>query len=92
MKREIGFSIYELQRRHGNLKAIEIALDIGADAVDFNLEDNECDYRNPESVYSKGEDLGYYTCGSEYVVEKGIIGLFAGSDCLTDCKAIINKG
>ena len=62
MKKRIGLSIGAIQRTFGDEKAIEIASSIGLDAVDFSLEGEECDYRNPESVYSKGEEavVEYY--------------------------------
>ena len=37
MDRVVGISIGGLQRRYGDIRAIEIAKEIGADAVDFAL-------------------------------------------------------
>ncbi len=63
MDRLVGISIGALQKRYGDIRALEIASQIGADAVDFALEDEDNDYRNPNSVYSKGIDAvgEYYT-------------------------------
>ena len=36
MKRMIGLSIGDLQEQYGDARALEIAREIGADAVDFN--------------------------------------------------------
>ncbi|MBE6728102.1 MAG: hypothetical protein E7562_05605 [Ruminococcaceae bacterium] len=41
MKRKIGFSIGALQKKYGDIKALEIASQIGADAVDFSIDDND---------------------------------------------------
>lgn len=56
MDKFVGISIHALQKRFGDIKALEIASKIGADAVDFALEDEDNDYRNAESIYSKGKD------------------------------------
>lgn len=53
MKKKIGLSIGFYQRKFGERRALEIAKEIGADAVDFDFCARE-DFKNPESVYSKG--------------------------------------
>ena len=53
--KKIGISTYQLQRKYGDLKALEIAKDIGADAVDFDLCQVNNDYRNAGSLYSQGK-------------------------------------
>ena len=62
MEKKIGLSIGAIQKTYGDERAIEIASSIGLDAVDFSLEGEECDYRNPESPYSKGKEavVAYY--------------------------------
>ena len=75
MDRLVGISIGALQKKYGDIRAIEIASEIGADAVDFAIEDSDADYRNPESVYSKGKDaiLEYYSKVKERADSVGII-------------------
>ncbi len=74
MDRLVGISIGGLQRRYGDIRAIEIAKEIGADAVDFAIDGNEADYRNTDSVYSKGKDaiLEYYSKVKERADSVGI--------------------
>ena len=54
-KRLIGISIGAIQRKYGDREALRIAKEIGADAVDFDL-DGAFDITNPHSVYSKGDE------------------------------------
>ena len=58
--RKVGISIAILQLKYGDEEALRIAKRIGADAVDFNLCDN--DRKNPNDIYSKDDDaiLEYY--------------------------------
>lgn len=62
MKRKVSFSIGELQEQFGDIKALDLAKEMGADAVDFNTCGWKWDYRNPDSVYSKSDDeiCSYY--------------------------------
>ena len=55
---KIGLSIGALQARYGDKEALRIAKEIGADAVDFGLEDfnGRYDYRNKDSIYSAPEE------------------------------------
>ena len=55
--KKVSFSIMPLQIRYGDMEALRLAKDAGADAVDFGLEDFEgrYDFRNPDSIYSKSE-------------------------------------
>lgn len=55
MKRKIGISTFTLQQLYGDERALEIAKEIGADAVDFNLCGENFEYKNPDSIYSKPE-------------------------------------
>lgn len=65
----VGLSIGEYQWKYGDQRALEIAKEIGCDAVDFTLEDQEPDKES--CVYYKGEDhvREYYqrlgTCAKE---------------------------
>ena len=61
MERKISICIGELQSRYGAERALEIAKEIGADAVDFGLEGQSVAREN--SVYTKSEDeiVTYYT-------------------------------
>ena len=56
MERKVSLSIFNFQYHYGDMRALEIAKEIGCDAVDFNLYDNAYDVRNPDSIYSKPED------------------------------------
>lgn len=73
MDRKVGLSIVRLQNVYGDRRALEIAKEIGADAVDFNL-DNK-DYRNPDCIYSKGDEavIEYYKGLKAYADELGLI-------------------
>lgn len=61
--RKVSISIGALQEQFGDYRALEIAKEIGADAVDFNTCGWKWDYRNPESIYSKSDDeiCSYYS-------------------------------
>ncbi len=74
MKRKVSFSIGRLQVLYGDERALEIAKEIGADAVDFNLCGKRWDYQNPESIYSKSDDeiIAYYTKLREKAENLGI--------------------
>lgn len=54
MKRKISLSIFNLQSMFGDRRALEIAKEIGADAVDFNLGGFHC--AKEGNLYTKGED------------------------------------
>lgn len=54
MKKLVGISIFNLQSVYGVMRALEIAKEIGADAVDFSL-DNETSL-NKNSIYSKSDE------------------------------------
>lgn len=54
MKRKIGISTFVLQRKFGDKRAIEIAKQAGADAVDFDT--LFLDYRDEKSIYSKSDE------------------------------------
>lgn len=73
MDRKVGLSIVRLQNVYGDKRALEIAKEIGADAVDFNLDSK--DYRNPDCIYSKGDEavIEYYRELKAYADELGLI-------------------
>ena len=73
MERKVGISIFALQSAYGDKRALEIAKEIGADAVDFSLEFT--DYRNMDCVYSEGDAAvnAYYTDLKAYADEIGLI-------------------
>ena len=55
MKRKVGISTFDLQKLYGDRRALEIAHEIGADAVDFNLCD-AYDYRESGNLYAMGDE------------------------------------
>ncbi len=69
----VGLSIGAYQWKYGNRRALEIAKEIGCDAVDFTLEDQEPDKEG--SIYSKGEDYvrKYYGALGAYAKELGLM-------------------
>lgn len=73
MERKIGISIFALQKAYGDKRALEIAKEIGADAVDFSLEFT--DYRNKDCVYSEGDAAvkAYYADLKAYADKIGLI-------------------
>ena len=72
MKRKVSICIGLFQKQYGDKRALEIAKEIGADAVDFDLIDQS--KANSESVYSLGADKvrEYYSSIKEYAKEIGI--------------------
>lgn len=73
MKKLVGFSTFNLQRLYGDIRALEIAKEIGADAVDFGLDcQNSLD---ANSIYSKSEDeiIEYYKAVKAKADELGLI-------------------
>ena len=72
MKRKIGISLYNLQRLYGDKRAIEIAKEIGADAVDFMTDAQSVS--KPDSVYAKSDEkiINYYTELGNFARELGI--------------------
>ena len=71
---KIGISIGALQRLYGDERAIEIAREIGADSIDFDLSGIQFDCDNPDSVYSKSDDeiIEYFTSLKEKAATLGI--------------------
>ena len=53
MKRKISICLSLLQRRHGDMFALETAKTIGADGIQFSLTHH--DFRNSESIYSRSD-------------------------------------
>lgn len=63
MDRKVSLSTFNLQYHFGDIRALEIAREIGCDAVDFNLYEDAYDVRNPDSIYSKSDDeiIAYFS-------------------------------
>ena len=71
----IGISLHDLQERYGDRRALEIAKEIGADAVDFSTSGAPYhDYRETGSIYSKSEDefVSYYADLKKYADSLGL--------------------
>ena len=64
MKKKIGISLFNLQSLYGDIRALEIAKEIGADAVDF-MTDHHSVSKN-DSIYGKCDDEIF-----EYFLEIG---------------------
>ena len=52
----IGLSIFDFQARYGDKRAIEIAAQLGVDAVDFSTAGRNYDITNPDSLYSRSDE------------------------------------
>ena len=70
--KKIGISIFNLQRMYGDKRALEIAKEIGADAVDFSTDPQSVS--NPASVYAQSDDkiAQYYGEIGRYAAELGV--------------------
>ncbi len=76
MARLVGISIGALQKQFGDARALEIAKEIGADAVDFNTSNAPWwDFQNPESVYSGSDEeiVSYFSALKKRADELGLI-------------------
>jgi sugar phosphate isomerase/epimerase len=73
MKKLVGISTFTLQSLYGDFRALEIAKEIGADAVDFSL-DTETSL-NEKSIYSKSDEeiCEYFNSVRKKADELGII-------------------
>ena len=57
MKRLVGISLTSLQKRYGDVRALEIAREIGADAVDFSTSNAPYwDFQHPDSPYARSDE------------------------------------
>ena len=67
----IGISVYDLQKKYGDRRALELARECGADAVDFFLREEPC---VEGSVYAQGdrEVAAYYEELGRYARELGL--------------------
>lgn len=72
MKRKISISIERFQLQYGHRRALEIAKEIGADAVDFNVLMN--DYRKKDNIYAKSDEeiVAYFKELRNYATSIGI--------------------
>lgn len=71
----VSISTHDLQIKYGDRRALEIAKEIGADAVDFSTSSAPLhDYRAKDSIYSKSEDeiLSYYADLKSYADGLGL--------------------
>ncbi|MBQ7336055.1 MAG: sugar phosphate isomerase/epimerase [Clostridia bacterium] len=71
MKKPIGISIFALQKRYGDRRALEICAESGFDAVDFNL----CEFgAEGEPIYAAGDDaiLAYFSDLADYARSLGL--------------------
>ncbi len=73
--KKISFSIGRLQKTYGDMRAVEIAAEIGADAIDFDTCGDQFDYRNPNSIFSKSDEeiVEYFTAIKNRADELGLI-------------------
>jgi len=73
---KIGISTFLLQKEYGDMEALRIAKTIGADAVDFTLDDfrKTYDVSNPESVYSRSDEeiVHHFIKIKEYAEKLGL--------------------
>ncbi len=75
MKRKVGISIPMFQRNFSDRRALEIAKEIGADCVDFCLDNYDIyDINRNGSLYQKSEEeiIAYFSSLKEYSKELGI--------------------
>ncbi len=75
--KKISISIGAFQALYGDRRALEIAAEIGADAVDFATHafgKPTWDYRNPDSIFAQGDDaiVQYYSELKAYAAGLGI--------------------
>ncbi len=76
--KKISISIGAFQNLYGDRRALEIAAEIGADAVDFATHafgKPTWDYRNPDSIFAQGDDaiVQYYSELKAYATSLGIV-------------------
>ena len=75
MDKKVSLSLFTLQRLYDDRRALEIAYEIGAEAVDFSTDiQKRFDYRNPDSIYSKGDEAvtEYFSELKKYADDHGI--------------------
>ena len=54
--KKVGISIGRFQRLYGDVEALDVAARVGADAVDMTTHGPRFDYRDPDSIFSRGDD------------------------------------
>lgn len=74
MKRKVSLAIGHFQNKYGDYEALDLAKQLGLDAVDFETVGGRWDYRNPKSVYSKTDEeiVEYFTKLRRHADELGI--------------------
>ena len=72
MMRKVSIATFGLQAEYGDFRALEIAKEAGADAVDFSLK--EYDYRRPDCIYSKSDEeiRQYFSALGDHAKKLGI--------------------
>ena len=72
MTKKVSISTFGLQAKFGDFRALEIAKEAGADAVDFSLKDY--DYRRSDCIYSKSDEeiVEYFTALRDHANALGI--------------------
>ena len=76
MKRTVGLSLHNLQKKYGDLRALELARELGADSVDFSTSNAPLwDFREPSSVYARSDDeiVEYFTSLAKRAKELGLV-------------------
>ncbi len=72
--KKIGISTFHMQQIYGDKRALEMAKEIGVDAVDFNLLTGGYDCRDKNSLYGKSDEeiVKYFTEIKAYADELGL--------------------
>lgn len=73
MAKKIGLALGWFQVKYGDKKALELAKEAGADAVEFMLRYQ--DFQKEESIYSKGDEavIAYFSELKDYADELGLV-------------------
>lgn len=76
MGKKVSISTGQIQKMYGDKEALRIAKEIGADAIDFSLDDfsGRFDVSNSQSIYAKSEDeiIRYFKELKDYADELGL--------------------
>jgi len=74
MNRKVSLAIGHFQETLGDMQALDIAKQLGLDAVDFSTDGGRWNLRNPNSVYAKSDDeiVDYFTKLRRHAEELGI--------------------
>ncbi len=71
---KVSISTGAFQEKYGDKKMLEIVKEMGADGIDFMLDGQKFDYKNPDSVYSKSDEeiVAYFSDIKKRADELGI--------------------